>query len=129
VRDDNGNRIPEDPKRAALLEDWLWSALHPDDAMVFGTEVTDADVEQLKAIEPLVKAQAILKPVFEQAAFGWTDDVAAEILTKVEHIDPSPEFQVIARHRGHRPRRSRDLGQLSRSGAATENERRLNGRD
>jgi hypothetical protein len=39
------------------------------DAMVFGPEVTDVDVEQLKAIEPLVKAQAILKPVFEQADF------------------------------------------------------------
>jgi hypothetical protein len=37
----------------------------------------------------LVKAQAILKPVFEQADFGWTDDVAAEILTKVEYIDSS----------------------------------------
>ncbi|WP_433970387.1 hypothetical protein [Tunturiibacter gelidiferens] len=79
VRDDNGNRIPEDPKRAALLEDWLWSTVHPDDAMVFGPEVTDIDVEQLKAIDPLVKAQAILKPVFEQADFEWTDDVAAEI--------------------------------------------------
>jgi hypothetical protein len=53
VRDDNGNRIPENPKRAALLEDWLWSTLHPDDAMVFGPEVTEVDVEQLKAIEPL----------------------------------------------------------------------------
>ena len=42
-RDDNGNRIPVNPERAALLEDWLWSALHPDDAMVFGPEVTDAD--------------------------------------------------------------------------------------
>jgi hypothetical protein len=36
VRDDNGKRIPENPKRAALLEDWLWSTLHPDDAMAFG---------------------------------------------------------------------------------------------
>jgi hypothetical protein len=35
--------------------------LHPDDAMAFGPEVTDVDVEQLKAIEPLVPAQAILK--------------------------------------------------------------------
>jgi hypothetical protein len=59
VRDDNGNRIPENPNRAALLEDWLWSTLHPDDAMVFGPEVTDVEVEQFKAIEPLVKAQAI----------------------------------------------------------------------
>ena len=47
--------------------------------MAFGPEVTNVDVEQLKAIEPLVKAQAILKPVFEQADFEWTDDVAAEI--------------------------------------------------
>jgi hypothetical protein len=78
-RDDNGNRIPENPERAALLEDLLWSALYPDDAMGL-----------------LVKAQAILKPVFEQADFEWTDDVAAEILTKVEYIDPSPEFQVRA---------------------------------
>jgi hypothetical protein len=36
VRDDNGNRIPENLERAALLEDWLWSPLHPDDAMVLG---------------------------------------------------------------------------------------------
>jgi hypothetical protein len=96
VRDDNGKRIPENPKRAALLEDRLWSTLHPDDAMAFGPEVTDVDVEQLKAIEPLVKAQAILKPVFEQADFERTDDVAAEILTKVEHLDSSPELQVTA---------------------------------
>jgi hypothetical protein len=61
--------------------------------MAFGPEVTDVDVEQLKAIEPLVPAQAILKPVFEQADFEWTDDVAAEILTKVEHLDPSPELR------------------------------------
>jgi hypothetical protein len=41
VRDDNGNRIPVNPGRAALLEDWLRSALHPDDAddaMVFGPQ-------------------------------------------------------------------------------------------
>ena len=103
VRDDNGKRIPENPKRAALLEDWLWSTLHPDDAMAFGPEVTDVDVEQLKAIEPLVKAQAILKPVFEQADFGWTDDLAGEILTKVEHLDPLPELQVTAGSKGTDP--------------------------
>ena len=73
-----------------------------DDAQLAAV-ATDADVEQLKAIEPLVKAQAILKPVFEQADFEWTDDVAAEILTKVEHIDPSPEFQVTAGTEGTDP--------------------------
>jgi hypothetical protein len=60
VRDDNGNRIPENSKRAALLEDWLWSTLHP-------------------------------------------DNVAAEILTKVEHLDPSPELQVTAGTEGTDP--------------------------
>lgn len=59
-----------------------------------GPEVTDAVVKQLDAIGLLVKAEAILKPVFGQADFEWTDEVAAEILTKVEYIDPSPEFQV-----------------------------------
>jgi hypothetical protein len=98
-----GRRHRVEDKRAALLEDWLLSTLHPDDAMVFGPEVTDVDVEQLKAIEPLVKAQAILKPVFEQADFEWTDDVAAEILTKVEHLDPSPELQVTAGTEGTDP--------------------------
>jgi hypothetical protein len=93
VRDDNVNRIAEIPERAALLENWLWSSLHPDDAMVFGSEVTDADAKQPDAMWLLVKAQAILKPVFEQADFEWPDDVAGEILTKVEYIDPSPEFQ------------------------------------
>ena len=48
MRDDNGKRIPENPKRAALLEDWLWSTLHPYNAMAFGPEVTDVDVEQLR---------------------------------------------------------------------------------
>jgi hypothetical protein len=67
----------------------------------------------------LVKAQAILKPVFEQADFEWADDVAGEILTKVEYIDPSPEFQS-----PQAPTRAlRDLGQLSRSGAATADKR------
>jgi hypothetical protein len=50
-----------------------------------------------------VKAQAILKPVFEQADFEWTDDVAAEILTKVKHLDPSPELQVTAGTEGTDP--------------------------
>jgi hypothetical protein len=112
VRNDNGKRIPENPRRAALLEDRLWSTLHPDDAMAFGPEVTDVDVEQLKAIEPLVKAQAILKPVFEQADFEWTDDVAAEILTKGQTPRSVAGASGHRRHRGHRPRR-RDLGQLT----------------
>jgi hypothetical protein len=75
-----------EPGAGALLEDWLWSALHPDDAMGL-----------------LVRAQAILKPVLEQADFEWTDDMAAEILTKIEHIDPSPEFQVTAGTEGTDP--------------------------
>jgi hypothetical protein len=117
------------PERAALLEDWLWSALHPDDAMVFGPEVTDADIKELTAIEPMVKAQAILKPVFEQVDFESTDDITAEILTKVEHIDPSPELQV-AGTEGNRSRPAAETwGQLTNSGAATANKGRLNGGD
>jgi len=58
-----------------------------------------------------VKAQAILKLVFEQADFGWTDDLAAEILTKVEHLDPLPELQVTAGSKAPTP--APDLGQLT----------------
>jgi hypothetical protein len=79
---------------------------------------TDVDVEQLKAIEPLVKAQAILKPVFEHADFEWTDDVAAEILTKVEHLDPSPELQITAGTEGTRPRRSLQPVEFKEEGRA-----------
>lgn len=106
VRDEAGNRIPEDPKRAEVLADWISDILNPDNdslASVFGPGFTDADVKQLDAITPLVKAQAILKPVFEQADFEWTDDVAAEVLTKVEYIDPSPEFQVTTGTEGTDP--------------------------
>jgi hypothetical protein len=83
---------------------------YPPSPLEYAVAERDASIDsprayysRLTAIEPLVKAQAILKPVFEQADFEWTDDVAAEILTKVEHIDPSRELQVTAGTEGTDP--------------------------
>jgi hypothetical protein len=101
VRDDNGKRIPENPKRA----------LHPDDAMAFGPEVTDVDVEQLKAIEPLVKAQATSSRSSNRPTSSGLTMWLRRFWPRVEHLDPSPELQVTAGTED-RPRR-RDLGQLT----------------
>lgn len=94
--DAEGKKIPENPDRAKLWDDWVYSTLHPSEGVILGnpeTDPTDEEIAQLRAIDPLIQAQAILRPVFEDESFVWTDDIAAELLTKVEHLDPSPEFQ------------------------------------
>jgi hypothetical protein len=76
VRDDNVNRIAEIPERAALLENWLWSSLHPDDAMVFGSEVTDADAKQPDAMWLDGSIQLFCRYTEETTVFEWTPEEA-----------------------------------------------------
>lgn len=93
--DDEGNRIPEDAERQKLLNDWIVSISQPSEfPYQVIPSVSDEDLAKLNAIEKLVRAQNVLRPVFEDQSFEWSDEKAAELLVKVEGYDPTPEQEV-----------------------------------
>jgi hypothetical protein len=90
--DDDGNRIPKDADRHQLLTEWVASINEstPDSLCTFIPNVSDEDLAKLNEIEKLVRAGNLLRPVFEDENFVWSDEKVTELLLQVEKFDPTP---------------------------------------
>lgn len=98
-----GERLPEDAARYGLMRMWIVAAIDPDYVVVTNVKYSDEDKAKMYTIQNLVKAQRILRRVFEDADFVWTDEEAARLLTEVEFLDPSEELKVAELPEGSDP--------------------------
>jgi CO dehydrogenase/acetyl-CoA synthase beta subunit len=62
-------------------------------------DVLPEDLADFEAMEKLARAVQVLTPIFQNKTFVWTDEVAAELLEKVEEVDPTPK-PVVEQHQG-----------------------------
>jgi hypothetical protein len=83
--------FPEFAKRRDLIMYWLESAVDPSINVVTKDELTENTIEQLRAMEPMAKAIAILSPAFTELDYELTEDSCLELFAKVEEIDPTPK--------------------------------------
>ncbi len=90
IDETTGQPIPVNEFRQDVMNGWIDSATNPDVVVYSSFQPTEEDLSQLRNIEALVKAQHVLRPVFEDETFVWTDEVATALLTRVEHLDPTP---------------------------------------
>jgi hypothetical protein len=102
-----GNPIPVDADRHQLLTEWVATIGGGDidnhNLCTLIPNVSDEDMSQLNAIEKLVRAQNVLRPVFEDESFAWSDERVTELLLKVEEFDPTPEQVVTELPEGSDP--------------------------
>jgi hypothetical protein len=75
------------------------------------------DLKDFEALESLAHAAMALTPIFQNTAFVWTEEVAAELLEKVEEFDPTPE-PVVEQHEGeYGTRVDQSAGDVAGTGA------------
>jgi len=86
-------------KAAAQMEQYVELFETPGYIERVKPDVLPEDLADFEAMEKLARAAQVLTPIFQNKTFVWTDEATAELLDKVEEIDPTPE-PVVEQHEG-----------------------------